>query len=128
MTMRTLTLTAAAAALLCAAPLTMAQAQVTGTAVDTNATVGAHGDWTLKQREDWLSTRLNNANDDGSLDHHEYERVKQELRDIHAQEDALRDNHDGQLTDNETADLESRLDHVSDQIHWLRDENIQRPW
>ncbi len=123
---RNLTLAATAALLLTTAPLAAAHAQMTGTAVDTTAT--DHGNYTLKQREDWLYDRLSKSQDDGSLDHHEYERVRHELADIRSSEDSLRDAHDGQLTDNETTDLESRLDSVADQIHWLHENNFQRPW
>ncbi len=87
-----------------------------------------HGNWTLNQREDWLKNRLDRSRDDGSIDHHEYDRVKHEIEDIHHDEDAMRDHHGGQLTDNETADLEVRLDHVADQIHWLHSDSFQKPW
>jgi len=89
---------------------------------------GGHGDWTLKQREDWLTSRLEKAAADGSLDRHEYERVNHDLASIHADEDQLRDRHEGQLTDTETAALEVRLDGVAGQIHWLRENSFQRPW
>ena len=115
---------AAASALLvlAAAPTVHAQA------VDTSATIGDHGNWTLKQREEWLTNRLDKATADGALDHHEFERVHHELSRIRDDEDRLRDAHDGQLTDNETADLEARLDSVANQIHWLHEESFQRPW
>ena len=122
-------LAAAAALLISAAPLAPAHAQTAmDNGVDTTAVVTDHGDWTLKQREDWLYDRLSKASDDGSLDHHEYERVRHELADIRSNEDDLRGHHDGQLTDNETAQLESRLDGVANQIHWLHDNNFRKPW
>ena len=40
----------------------------------------------------------------------------------------MRDHHDGQLTDNQTADLESRLNDVASKIHWLHENSFQRPW
>ncbi len=100
-----------------------AQAQ----AVDASAVAG-HGDWTLKQREDWLSNRLDKARDDGSVDNHEYGRVRHDLSGIHDDEDQLRSRHEGQLTDAETAALEVRLDGVAGQIHWLHENSFQRPW
>ncbi len=96
--------------------------------VDASAVVADHGNWTLKQRENWLGDRMDKARDDGSLDHHEFERVRHELSRIRDEEDSLRDRHDGQLTDNETADLEARLDGVADQIHWLHENSFRRPW
>jgi hypothetical protein len=87
-----------------------------------------HGNWTLAQREDWLASRLDKAREDGSIDHHEFDRVKHELHGIHEDEEKMRDHHDGQLTDNETADLESRLDAVAAQIHWLHEHSFTRPW
>ena len=96
--------------------------------VDASAVVGEHGDWTLQQREHWLDDRLNKARDDVSVDHGEFDRVHHELSRIRDDEDRLRDAHNGQLTDNENAALEARLDGVASQIHWLRENSFQRPW
>jgi hypothetical protein len=115
---------AAASALLTLAAVPVAHAQ----AVDTSAVVGDHGNYTLKQRESWLTDRLDKARDDGSIDRSEFDRVHHELSRIRDDEDRLRDAHDGQLTDNENTDLEARLDGVADQIHWLHEESFQRPW
>ena len=123
--MQTLTLSllaGAATALLALGPTTPVRAQ------DEAPAAAEHGNWTLNQREDWLKNRLDRSRDDGSIDHHEYDRVKHEIQDIHRDEDRMRDHHDGQLTDNETADLETRLDHVAEQIHWLHSDSFQRPW
>ncbi|MHB8529623.1 MAG: hypothetical protein ACYC8V_08965 [Caulobacteraceae bacterium] len=124
--MKTLTLSllaGGAAALVSLAPLAVARAQ------DEPPTVAAeHGNWTLAQREHWLDNRLDKAKDDGSIDHHEADRVKHELHDIHEDEERMRDHHDGQLTDNETAALETRLDAVADKIHWLHENSFRRPW
>ena len=129
MTIHKLTLAAAAALLISAAPLAFAQAQsATANGVDASVVVSSHPNLTLKQREDWLYDRLSKAADDGSLDHHEYERVRHDLADIRSSEEASRSAHDGQLTDNETTDLEARLDNVASQIHWLRQENLDKPW
>jgi len=92
------------------------------------AVVADHGNWTLKEREDWLHSRLDKARDEGSVDHHEYDRVKDELGHIHETEEAMRDHHHGQLTDNQTADLEARLNDVASKIHWLHENSFQRPW
>jgi len=118
----------AAALLVAALPMSPARAQVTGDPVDASALVTAHGDWTLKDREHWLFSRLDKARDDGSIDDHEFDRVHHEMDRIRADEDRMRGDHDGQLTDNENADLEARLDTVAAQIHWLHDSAFQRPW
>ncbi len=96
-----------------------------------DATAGAsvtHGDWTLKQREDWLSDRLDKSRADGSLDHAEFDHARQELNDLRHEEDHMRDHAHGQLTDNETADLEARLDAMAAKIHWANMATYTRPW
>jgi hypothetical protein len=110
------------AALFVATPLAIAQP------VDTTAVVRDHGNWTLRQREDWLRERLDSSRRDGLIDEVEFDRVRHEVHDIRADEDRMRDHHDGQLTDNETRMLEARLDTVADRIHWLRQNNFSRPW
>jgi len=120
---------AAAAALIASAIPPAAHAQiVTGEAVDANAVVGASGNWTLKERESWLSARLNMAHNDGTIGGESFDSVHHELGDLRADEDRMRDSHDGQLTDNETVALEGRLNDLADQLHWLRDAGFQRPW
>jgi len=120
---------AAAFALLAAAIPPLAHAQtVVGDPVDASAVVTDHGDWTLKDREHWLFSRLDKARNDGSIDDHEFDRVHHEIDGIRADEDHMRGDHDGQLTDNENVDLEARLDTVAAQIHWLHDSAFQRPW
>jgi hypothetical protein len=118
----------ALSALVAAAALMAGPAVVHAQAVDADAVVTSHGDWTLKQREDWLYDRLDTAHDDGSVGSDEFERVHHEIGAIRRDEDKLRSSHDGQLTDNETAALEARLDSVADQIHWLRESDFRRPW
>jgi hypothetical protein len=120
---------AASAALALAAPAGQAAAQMTTMTEATNpAAVGDHGDWTLKQREDWLNDRLRAARDDGSIDSNEFDRVHHDLDGIHDDENHMRGDHDGQLTDNETIALEGRLDSVADQIHWLHEDQFRKPW
>ena len=115
-----------AAVALSLAPWSHADAQ---TDPDTAPAVSAtHGDWTLRQREDWLSDRLEKSRDDGSLDHHEYERAKMALSDLRREEDHMRDRAHGQLTDNETADIEARLDDMAAKIHWAHVNSFSRPW
>jgi hypothetical protein len=86
------------------------------------------GDWTLKQREDWLYDRLHKARDDGSINGHEFDRVHGQLDQIKDVEDHMRDHQHGQLTDDQTARLESRMDDLADHIQALHENAFQRPW
>jgi hypothetical protein len=120
---------AAAAVVLSTTPFSSVYAQPAASeGVDSNAVVGASGNWTLKEREDWLNKRLDMARDDGSIDHAEYDRLHDNLDAIRDQENRMRDAHDGQLTDNQTAALETSLDQMADHIHWLHEDKFQRPW
>ena len=87
-----------------------------------------HGDWTLREREKWVSDRIDKSRDDGALDRGEYDRARHSLDDLRHEEDRMRDHQHGQLTDNETADLQSRLDAMADQIHWAHQEAFVKPW
>ncbi len=133
--MNTLTisvLAGGALALASLAPLALAHAQDQPPAVATDQgqpAVGTEqGNWTLRQREDWLNSHLDQVRDDGAIDHGEFDRVKRELGNIHKDEDQMRHHQSGQLTDNETADLEGRLDRVAQQIHWLHEHGFTPPW
>jgi hypothetical protein len=120
-------LAATSTAVLLLAPLASAHAQAE--AVDANAVITAsHGDWTLKEREDWLFNRLDKARDGGAIDPTEVDRVRHDVEAIRDDEHHMRDHHDGQLTDNETVALEDRLNGVADKIHWLHDDAFRRPW
>ncbi|MGI8841642.1 MAG: hypothetical protein ACR2F8_12805 [Caulobacteraceae bacterium] len=123
MNMLRISLIAGGAAVLFALPMSAVQAQDEPPAVAAD-----HGNWTLKEREEWLHSRLDKARDERDINHHEYDRVKHDLDQIHEDEEAMRDHHDGQLTDNQTADLEARLDDVAGKIHWLHENSFQRPW
>ena len=112
-----------AAALFAIAPISATQAQDMAPAA-----VQGHGNWTLRQREEWLNRRIDASRDNGALNHGEYDRVHHELGNIRHQEDAMRDGQHGQLTDNETTDLETRLDDIASKIHWANATNFQRPW
>jgi hypothetical protein len=105
-------------------PLTHLDAQPATAVVDSPT----HGDWTLRERERWLSDRIDKSRDDGALDHHEYDRARHSLDDLRHAEDEMRDHQDGQLTDNQTAELESRLDGMASEIHWAHQEAFDKPW
>lgn len=126
-----LTLLAGGAAALMAiagpAPRALAQDEAPpGT--DAVAVAPAHGSWTLRDREKWIDHALDRAKDSGGIDHAEYDRVKDELHGIRETEDQMRDHQHGELTDNQTAMLEDRLDNVADAIHWLHEHSFEKPW
>ena len=126
--LNTLLAAGSAVAILSLSPMAVQAQVIEGVAVDTSATVGPHGDWTLKQREEWLYNRLDRARDDGSINSAEFDRVHHVMDRIRDDENRQRDDHDGQLTDNETTLLEARLDSVASQIHWLHEDAFRRPW
>src|SRR5580692_11216858 len=126
-TLKPILMGVAAVALLSTAPAFAQSAYDQG--VDANAVVPTHsGDYTLRQREDWLSKRIDMARDDRSISNDEHDRIRDALNDLRDHENHMRDAHDGQLTDNETASLETNLDAMADQIHWMHEDRFQRPW
>jgi hypothetical protein len=88
----------------------------------------AHGDWTLRQREDWLSDKLDKSRGDGSLDRAEFDRARRDMSDLRREEGNMRDAAHGQLTDNQTADLEGRLDTMAAKIKWANATAYAQPW
>jgi len=88
----------------------------------------AHGDWTLRQRENWLNDRLDKSRDDGTIDRASYDQAKLDMGNLRQQEDGMRDAAHGQLTDNQTADMETRLDAMAAKIHWANMATFSRPW
>jgi hypothetical protein len=121
-----LLLAAATAALLAAAPAAFAQVETTTTVYP--AAVGGQGNWTLKRREDWLNEHINKAHDEKDIDDHEADRAHHALDRIRDDENHMRGHHDGQLTDNETTDLEARLDQMAAGIHAAHENAFSRPW
>jgi hypothetical protein len=88
----------------------------------------ASSHWTLKDREHWLYDRLHKAKDDGSINGHEYDRVHDQLDRVKDDEGRMRDHQSGQLTDDQTQQIEARLDDVADHIQLLHENAFQRPW
>ena len=127
MKLLTLSLTAyGAAVLLSLSPWSAAQAQTDG--APAAATASPHGDWTLREREQWLNDRIGKSRDNGSLDRVEYDHARHNLDELRQAEDRMRDSQHGQLTDNQTADLDSQLDSLAAKIHWANASAFQRPW
>jgi hypothetical protein len=40
----------------------------------------------------------------------------------------MKDHQHGELTDNQTAELEARLDDMASEIHWAHQEAFAKPW
>jgi hypothetical protein len=93
------------------------------------ATAGAErGNWTLKRRENWLNDKINQAHDEHAIGNQEADRAHHMLDRLRDDENHMRDHHDGQLTDNETVNLESRLDSLTAEIQQMHENSWQRPW
>jgi hypothetical protein len=114
------------AILLSLSPWSTASAQTEMTPAPTAAV--AHGDWTLRQREDWLNDRLEKSRNDGTLERGESDRARRDMSDLRHEEDRLRASAHGQLTDNQTADLEARLDTMAAKIKWANAAAYAQPW
>jgi hypothetical protein len=87
-----------------------------------------HGDWTLRQREDWLNGQLQKARDDRSLDKASFNSARLEMRDLGREESRMRHDAHGELTANQTAELDTRLDTVASKIHWANMSEHTHPW
>lgn len=92
------------------------------------AVAATHGDWTLRQREDWLNGQLEKARDDRSLDKAGFNSARLEMRDLNREESRMRHDAHGQLTENQTAELDARLDTVAAKIHWANSSEHTHPW
>jgi len=92
------------------------------------AVAAAHGDWTLRQREDWLTGQLEKARDDRSLDKASFNSARLEMRDLSREESRMRHDAHGQLTDNQAAELDTRLDAVAAKIRWANASEHTHPW
>jgi hypothetical protein len=86
------------------------------------------GGWEINRRMRWLQERISRGRANGSLDRGEFRRVQMELNRIRHDDDAARAANHGHVPPAVRADLESRLDRLSDQIHWLRNNTERRPW
>jgi hypothetical protein len=120
MKLRILSMTGAAAAVALSLAPAMSHAQSAyERGIDASAAVG--GDWTLGQREDWLANHLHMALKDDSIDADQYGSLRDDLDTVRDQESRMRAVQDGQLTDNQTARLEERLNSIGDRMRTLSD-------
>ena len=86
------------------------------------------GGWDIDRRINWMQERIERGRSDGSLDRHEARRVQMGLDRIRDDATRLRDRHGGRLWDRDRDMLQGRLDHLNDQIRWLRHNDERRPW
>jgi len=84
--------------------------------------------WQIDRRIDWVQQRISRGRADGSLDWQEARRVETELIHIRNDERMMRAKGGGRLSDRERFMLEGRVDHVNEQLHWLRHNDERRPW
>jgi hypothetical protein len=84
--------------------------------------------WDIDRRIHWVQDRIIHGRDDGSLDRREFDRVQGELNGIRDEERRVRYNHGGYLDERARVDLQFKLDHLNDQIHWIHVRNETRPW
>lgn len=89
---------------------------------------GHNGGWDIQRRLDWMFQRVDRGRADGSLSRGEAERVRRELMDIRHDAQRYRYRDRGPRWDQDQAMLEARLDRVSNQIHWMRQNGERRPW
>ena len=111
------------AAVLSLSQITAADAQMTAAPA-----VATQGDWTLGQREDWLGAQLKDSVASGALDKAGFNQAQLEMDHLRQEESRMRHDGGGQLTDNQTSELEARLDTMSDKIHWANMGAYKRPW
>jgi hypothetical protein len=116
----------AAAAVLSAVPVMSHAQSAYDRGVDASAVIG--GDWTIGQREDWLASHMRQALTHDAIDADQYSSLRDDLDVVRDQEARMRAVQDGQLTDNQTARLEQRLDSIGDRMRALSDEGLSYPW
>jgi hypothetical protein len=88
----------------------------------------APGGWDIGQRIHWIQDRIIRGRDDGSLDFREFRRVQGELNSIKNEDRADRYRNGGALDGPTRHNLEERLNHLNEQIHWIHEHNEARPW
>ncbi len=106
--------------------IALAPAVVTAQPMDAPA---VRHDWkSIHDRAEWLRSRVDQGQIDGSISGEEARRVREEIDNITSDDARLRASGAGELGVTDRVDLQRRLDAVADQIHWLRQTTLQRPW
>ena len=76
----------------------------------------------IEQRIDWMQARIDRNRGDGRLDRRQVRYAKHELQDIRRMRDDLR-TRDGGLNEPDRTYLQGRLDHLSSNLRWMREED-----
>ena len=77
------------------------------------------GDRTLAQRENTLANRADRDWDDGWIDRAQFLNVTKAIANVRRDEDRLRDEQAGELTGDQMANLQDRLDRVAGQMNGM---------
>lgn len=78
----------------------------------------------INERIDWMQTRIDRNRDRGALDDRQTRYANHELQDIRRMRDDLR-TRDGRLTTEDRDYLQARLDHLSANLRWMREDNAR---
>ncbi len=89
---------------------------------------GAPGGWDIDRRLDWVQDRIAHGRADGSLDRREAMHAQRSLNSIRNEERRDRYYNGGQLREGDRFRLQQRLDRLNDQLHWMRQNDVRRPW
>ena len=84
--------------------------------------------WDLYHRETWIQDRIDHGRKDGLLDASEASRAQDVLKKIEHDEQFDMRTNNGQLSAKDRNSIESRLDDLSDHIHWMKANDVHRPW
>jgi len=89
---------------------------------------GAPGAWDINRKMDWIQGRIERARADGSLDGREAHRAMVQLNSVRDEERKERERQFGHLSDGDRARIETQLDSLLGEIHWMHQNNETRPW
>ena len=84
--------------------------------------------WDLNRKMDWIQARIERGRADGSLDGREAHRAMVQLASVRHEEREDRDRQGGHLSDGDRARMETQLDSLLGEIHWMHENNETRPW
>jgi hypothetical protein len=77
----------------------------------------------VEQRIDWMQQRIDRNRDAGSLDPRQVGYAQHDLNDIRRMDSDLRTRDGGQLNEADRGYLQSRLDSLGQNLHWMRADN-----
>lgn len=77
----------------------------------------------LRERIDWMQARIDRARDNHTLDGRQVNYAEHELGDIRRMTSDLRARDGGRLNDADRGYVQGRLDHLSQNLRWMRSED-----